>query len=131
MSLRQSQAVVSRHDHTAVSVRTYIMGFTASALLTLAAFAVVWLHVHQALGSRPAIVALITALAIIQLWVQVTCFLHLGQDRRPRWKSIVFWFMLVVVFILVAGTIWIMNNLNYNMMHMPAPNTYMHNHEGL
>jgi cytochrome o ubiquinol oxidase operon protein cyoD len=63
--------------------------------------------------------------------VQVVFFLHIG--RGTHWKATSFFFMLFVVAIVVVGSIWIMNNLNYNMMDM-SPNEmkqYMHDNEGL
>jgi cytochrome o ubiquinol oxidase operon protein cyoD len=42
-------------------------------------------------------------------------FLHVGSERKPRWKIGVMVLMLCFVLILVVGSIWIMNNLNYRM----------------
>lgn len=58
----------------------------------------------------------ITILAVAQLLVQLVFFLHMGKESKPRWNAIVFSFMLLVVGIIVIGSIWVMNNLHYNMM---------------
>ena len=56
-------------------------------------------------------------------------FLHLGKETKPRWKLYVFGFMVSVVLIIVFGSIWIMNNLNYRMT--PAQiNQYMNSQGG-
>jgi cytochrome o ubiquinol oxidase operon protein cyoD len=94
------------------TLRTYITGFILSVALTLAAYMLV---VNHSLGSLW-LTAAIVALAILQLGVQLFFFLHLGRESKPRWNLTVFSFALIVVLILVFGSLWIMNNLNYNMM---------------
>lgn len=94
------------------SLASYITGFILSIIFTFVAyFAVVgrWMD-------RFGIIALISVLAIAQALIQLLFFLHLGSETRPRWKQMIFAFMLLVVCILVGGTLWIMHNLNYNMM---------------
>jgi cytochrome o ubiquinol oxidase operon protein cyoD len=61
------------------------------------------------------LVTVIIALAIAQVLVQLFFFLHLGKETRPRWKLAVLLTMLIVLGILVFGSLWIMQNLNYHM----------------
>jgi cytochrome o ubiquinol oxidase operon protein cyoD len=70
-------------------------------------------------------------IAVIQLVVQLVFFLHLGQGNR--WKTITFVFAGLVVLIVVVGSIWIMHNLDYNMMHMSPDQMvqYMKENEGI
>ena len=89
---------------------TYIFGFGASLILTLSAYE---LAVHHSL-SRRLLIGSLAGLAFTQFVVQLVCFLHLGKERQPRWKFWVFWGMIGVVLILVAGSLWIMYNLNYH-----------------
>lgn len=116
------------------SLKGYITGFGLSLLLTLTVFLFVNDHVssHHSAFSHQFLIILLAALAFIQFVVQMVFFLHLGTERRPRWKQLMFWFMTVVVLILVSGSIWIMQNLNYNMMHMAPEETrvYMKDNEG-
>jgi len=97
------------------SVMTYVLGFALSLVLTVLAYAII---VNNLLLG-PIAIAAILVLAITQFYVQVTLFLHVGQENKPRWNLSAFLFMLLVVFIVVGGSIWIMNNLNYNMMMSP------------
>ena len=90
---------------------SYIVGFVFSIVLTLAAYYAVFDH---ALSGRMLIGAIVT-LGIIQLAVQLYFFLHLGQERGPRYNLAVFGFTAMIVGILVGGSLWIMSNLNYNM----------------
>jgi cytochrome o ubiquinol oxidase operon protein cyoD len=71
--------------------------------------------VHHLLPLNLTIIAVVI-LAVMQLLVQLVFFLHLGGESKPRWNLMAFMFTLLVVAILVAGTLWIMYNLDYNMM---------------
>lgn len=53
--------------------------------------------------------------AISQLLVQLIFFLHLGRGSNVRWNILVFLFATLVILIVVIGSLWIMNNLDYNM----------------
>lgn len=116
-----------------VSYKGYITGFVSSLFLTLFAF---WL-VNDYTGasmpwlSKQTLILLLAVLALLQFGVQMVFFLHLGASGKPRWKLLVFWFMILTVFILVGGSIWIMDNLNYNMGMTPQETkVYMGEHEG-
>src|SRR5581483_1048301 len=85
----------------------YISGFAVSLFLTLEAYLLV---AHHEL-SRKLLIGTAAALAIIQFMVQLILFLHLGRETKPRWKLVVFLFMVMVVLVLVFGSIWIMYSL--------------------
>ena len=92
------------------NLKTYTNGFVLSLILTIAAYALVS---HNSLAKAP-LVVLVVVLAIVQLVVQLIFFLHMASESKPRWNLAVFAFMLMVVFILVFGSLWIMYNLDYN-----------------
>lgn len=96
----------------ASSYRNYVLGFGLSLVLTLAAYILVVTDVFRGGG----LVAAILALAVVQFFVQVVLFLHLGREPNPKWNLQMFLFMLLVLLILVIGTLWIMYNLNYHTM---------------
>jgi cytochrome o ubiquinol oxidase operon protein cyoD len=98
-------------DAKELSARPYVYGFVASLVFTLS----VYFSVSHNLFNRRTLIAVISVLAFAQFVIQLIYFLHLGRESKPRWKLLVFWMMILVVFILVAGSIWIMNNLNYHM----------------
>lgn len=95
------------------TLKSYLTGFILCIALTLSAFACVQYHfftpsqTYLALG----------ALAVIQLLVQVICFLRLNTSEEGRWNSISFIFTILIILVLVAGSLWIMYNLNYYMMN--------------
>lgn len=98
------------HDHG--TVKSYIVGFLLSIVLTFAAFALVMENMLTGVAAYAAL----STLAVVQLIIQVTFFLHLNTRPRMRWNVISFVFTVIVVGILVAGSLWIMYNMNYNMM---------------
>ena len=76
-------------------------------------------------------ILLVGLLAVIQAIIQLTYFMNIGKEARPRLKLLTFSFMLIVIFILVGGSIWIMNNLNYHHMSAHQENTYLRQNEGI
>lgn len=92
--------------------KSHLTGFLLSLLLTLATYFIV---VEKMLSGTVILIA-ISALAVIQATIQLFYFLHIGQEKKPHWKLTVFLFMLIVVVVIVFGSLWIMNNLNYNVM---------------
>lgn len=95
------------------SFKTYIVGFILSLLLTLFSFALVkW----QALTPTSLCFCLML-LGLTQLLVQVICFLRLNAGAEGRWNLVAFLFTILIVLVIVIGSLWIMFNLNYNMMH--------------
>lgn len=99
-------------------VASYLIGFGLSLGLTIIAFAVTMLQVESGMRAYPKDMLIIglAVLAVIQLVVQLLFFFHLGKESRPRLNTASFLFMLMVVVIIVFGSLWIMYNLNYNMM---------------
>jgi len=120
-------AIVSHHQTSDVKLKTYVIGFVVSVLLTLTSY---YLVVNQIL-SHYILVTTIIVLALVQFTIQIIFFLHLGNESKPRWKTLVFCFMFIIVIILVVGSLWIMNNLNYNTMNGPELLHHMRVEEGL
>lgn len=116
---------MSQHEEISLAkqVKNYVLGFMLSLAITLIMFWIVLAHVNEAPFSFPVavMIPMLGILAFSQFVVQLVYFLHLGTETKPRWKLIVFWFMIIVVLIVVVGSLWIMHNLNYNMM-MPPEN---------
>ncbi|HVM76934.1 MAG TPA: cytochrome C oxidase subunit IV family protein [Candidatus Paceibacterota bacterium] len=95
----------------------YAIGFILSVILTVAAYTLVLIHIsseHETI-SHPVLLAAILTLAVTQLVVQLIFFLHVGAGRGSGWKTLIFISTFVFVLLIVLGSIWIMNHLNYNM----------------
>jgi cytochrome o ubiquinol oxidase operon protein cyoD len=106
---------------------SYVAGFILSIILTITPFMVVINH----LMTGWMLVFTLVGFAISQLMVQLIFFLHLGRESKPRWNILVFLFAVLVVLILVIGSLWIMNNLDYNMGGHDDVDTYLMKEEGL
>jgi cytochrome o ubiquinol oxidase operon protein cyoD len=96
------------------SRRSYLIGFVLSVLLTAAPFALVMTGVLpvQATG------LLIAAMAAVQVVVHMVFFLHMSAKLEGGWSLMALIFTLIVVFIALTGTLWVMYHLNQAMMPM-------------
>ncbi len=110
-----------------VAYTKYIVGFVGSLMLTVAAY----MLVSERYFSSDATMSAIIVLALLQFALQARLFLHVGEENRPMLMSKTFGFMVVIVTMLVAGTLWIMANLDYNMMSPSQTDTYLMEDEGL
>ena len=99
-------------------IRTYFIGFGLSLGITIIAFVVTMMQLDTGMKAYPPKLVLggLVGLAIAQLVVQLLFFFHLGKESRPRLNTVSFLFMLMVVGIIGFGSLWIMYNLDYNMM---------------
>ncbi|MEI7838339.1 MAG: cytochrome o ubiquinol oxidase subunit IV [bacterium] len=106
----------------------YAIGYATCILLTLIAYLIASLNYYR----NWAIIATIATLALIQFVIQIVFFLHLSKEKKDRWRLYVFISMILVVLILVIGSIWIMNNLDSNMMlDQKQSNHYLRSQDGL
>ena len=103
-------------------LKAYTTGFVLSVLLTLVPFLIV---IYKTL-SGAALVTALAVFAVLQLLVQLIFFLHVGKGRDGKWNILAFLFMLIVVFVVVVGSIWIMYNLDYHMTPTQVENELLH-----
>ena len=117
-----------------MNMKNYTIGFFLSLLLTLAAYALVELHLsnHHEWPPHSFIIPAIILFALVQFAVQVIFFLHVGGSAASRDRLVVLCFAVLVVLILVSGSLWIMLTLNGRMMPSEAQMTqYMDNQQGI
>ena len=95
-------------------IRGYLIGLGLAALLTATSFFVA----GTSLVWGPSIPVALFVLAIAQMGVHLVFFLHIttGPDSVNNVMALAFG-VLVVIF-LIAGSLWIMANLNHNMLPM-------------
>jgi cytochrome o ubiquinol oxidase subunit IV len=110
MSVEPNLEQIKREWHG--SITSYIIGFLGSLLLTAIAF---YIAVYRFWTGQPLIYAVV-GLALAQAIVQLIFFLHLGEEAKPRWHSLIFYFMVLVVLIIAGGTLWIMTDLKHRVM---------------
>jgi cytochrome o ubiquinol oxidase subunit IV len=101
------------------SYKSYIIGFLISIGLTLLAYFAVVSPASVGLAPGAVLVAILI-LAVVQLVVQLFFFLHLGSGEGAGWRTAIFASTIALVLIVVIGSLWIMNHLNYNMMMSPT-----------
>ena len=118
MSHDTTAAAEHGHDGAAHgTLKSYLVGFGLSIVLTLLSFGLVMAGVVPRSLALPGIVALCVA----QLLVQLVFFLHMGASRSQRDNLSAFVFAVFVIAIIVGGSAWVLHNMNANMMHpMPA-----------
>ncbi|MDC5707272.1 cytochrome o ubiquinol oxidase subunit IV [Vibrio europaeus] len=90
----------------------YVKGFVASLILTVIPFYFVW---AQSLPDGATYVILFGC-AIVQIFVHFRYFLHMeAKTSDGRWNLVSLMFTAIVVLILIAGSVWIIYNMNVNM----------------
>ncbi len=101
-------------DEIAGAVGSYLLGLGLATLLTAVSFFVA----STTLVWTPSIPVALVVLAIAQMGVHLVFFLHIttGPDNTNNVMALAFGVLIVLV--LMVGTIWVMTNLNHNMMHM-------------
>ena len=100
-------------DHSVgEGIRGYVLGFVLAVALTAASFYVV----STDLIWQPAIPVALAVLAVAQIGVHLVFFLHIttGPDNTNNVLALAFGVLIVIL--VVAGSLWIMSNLNDNMM---------------
>jgi cytochrome o ubiquinol oxidase operon protein cyoD len=92
------------------TLTTSLLGYLISLLLTLLAY----LSVVNGYASGWKLTGIISIFAILQLIVQFKFFLHIGTAKSNRSNILILLSTCLVIGIVVFGSIWIMNNLNYH-----------------
>ena len=90
----------------------YAMGLALAVILTIASFAIA----GTPLIYGPAIPAALIAMAIGQIGVHLVFFLRIDTGPDNTNNTMALAFGVLIVFLVVAGSVWIMSHLNGNMM---------------
>lgn len=93
----------------------YVIGFALSVVLTAIPF---WLVMAKVLPSSLT-APIILAFAGVQMIVHMIFFLHMNAKVEGGWSLLALLFTGALVVILLSGSIWVMYNMNANMMPMP------------
>ncbi|NGX46262.1 MAG: Cytochrome bo(3) ubiquinol oxidase subunit 4 [Chlamydiae bacterium] len=104
--------MIDQHHGWYKSFKPLAIGYTLSLLLIVAAYRFL---TQYHLTHTELIIALFS-FCIVQALIQLIFFMHLGIESKPRWNLITFLFTVLVLVIIVGGSIWIMENLEYNLM---------------
>lgn len=94
------------------SVKSYVIGFVLAVILTVIPFKLVMGGTLEASTT----LAVILGLAVVQIVVHLIYFLHLDSSSEQRWNVMALAFTALILLIVVAGSLWIMHNMNANMI---------------
>lgn len=100
--------------HLGSGLRGYFLGLVLAVLLTAISF---WLTGTKLVWG-PGIPVALVVFAVAQMGVHLVFFLHLttGPDNTNNVLALAFGVLIVVL--VIAGSLWIMANLNHNMVPM-------------
>ena len=112
------QADLAPGDEEIVSVKLRLLGYLVGLGLAVLLTATSFFIAGTDLVWQPSIPVAIIVLAIAQMGVHLVFFLHIttGPDNANNVLALAFG--LLIVFLVIAGSLWIMANLNHNMMPM-------------
>ena len=94
------------------SLKDYSIGFILSVILTAIPFWLVMNHVLPP-GTTGFV---ILGFAAVQVVVHMVYFLHMNSKSEGGWNMMALIFTVIILFIVMAGSIWVMYHMNANMM---------------
>ena len=97
-------------------IASYIIGLVLAVAMTAMSFWVASTDVFW----TPGVAIGLCVLAIAQMGIHLVFFLHLSTGPDNTNNVLALAFGCLIVFLVVAGSLWIMANLNGNMMPMEA-----------
>ncbi|WEK41789.1 MAG: cytochrome o ubiquinol oxidase subunit IV [Candidatus Sphingomonas colombiensis] len=100
--------------------RDYITGFLLSVVLTAVPFALVMSGV---IADKTITAGIIMAFAVVQIVVHMIYFLHMNGRSENGWTLMALIFTIIIIVIALAGSLWVMINMNYHMMP-PMPEVH-------
>ncbi len=101
-------------DESTANFLSYTAGLGFAIGLTIASFVVSQTNLLWA----PGIAVGLVVLAFAQIGVHLVFFLHLGSGPDSTNNILALAFGLLIVFLVITGSCWIIANLNANMMPM-------------
>ena len=109
------------------TVKSYVIGFLLSLVFTAIPY---YLVVNKTVEGNT-LLATILGFAVLQMAVQIFFFLHLGRGPKPLYNVVFFVSTVGIILMVVLGSIFIMNHLNYNMMPAEATTKKLAQDEGI
>lgn len=93
--------------------KSYMIGFGLSVVLTLIPF---WIVLGDVMDSTGWAIAIIFAMGAAQMIVHIHYFLHVSLKVEEGWQAMSMGLTVLLLVIVMAGSIWVMFNLDENMM---------------
>lgn len=95
------------------SLKTYIIGFVLSVVLTVIPFYIVMAEVDISANMATGLIFLLGGLQMI---VHIHYFLHVTLKVEEGWQAMSAGLTVLLLVIVLSGSIWVMFNLEANMM---------------
>jgi cytochrome o ubiquinol oxidase operon protein cyoD len=92
----------------------YVIGLVLAGGLTAVSFYIT----RGSLFWPPSIPTALIVLAIAQMGVHLVFFLHITSGPDDTNNVLALAFGILIVFLIIAGSLWIMGNLDHNMLPM-------------
>ncbi|GLH34339.1 MULTISPECIES: cytochrome o ubiquinol oxidase subunit IV [Pseudomonas] len=102
----------THHEGNHGSVKSYMIGFVLSIILTAIPFGLV---MYPSLPKNLTVL-IVVAMAVIQVVVHLVYFLHMDRSKEQRSNVSTFLFTTMVIALLVGLSLWIMFSIHYEMM---------------
>ena len=102
------------HDSMLSESLSYVIGLGLALLLTAVSF---WVASTSVLWG-PGVAVGLVVLAIAQMGVHLVFFLHITSGPDNTNNVLALAFGVLIVFLVIGGSLWIMAHLNQNMMPM-------------
>ena len=112
---RLNVAPGSPHDDVISETMAYVIGLALALILTGVSF---WVASTSALWG-PGVAVGLVVLAIAQMGVHLVFFLHITSGPDNTNNVLALAFGVLIVFLVMIGTIWIMGHMNANMSVSP------------
>lgn len=94
------------HEEAHGSLKSYVIGFVASLVLTAIPLGIVLDDWLQGASARAALLIC----AVLQFIVQLVFFMHLREEKKPRFNLMALLLGIVILVTIVGGSIWIMTH---------------------
>jgi cytochrome o ubiquinol oxidase operon protein cyoD len=107
---------VESHEAMA-SILWYTVGLALAIVATIASFVVAQTNLLWPPGVSVGLIVL----ALAQIGVHLVFFLHLGSGPDDTNNILALAFGVLIVFLVIAGSVWIMANLSAGMMPTTMP----------
>jgi cytochrome o ubiquinol oxidase operon protein cyoD len=100
------------HEGNHGSVKSYMIGFVLSIILTAIPFGLV---MYPSLPKNLTVL-IVVAMAVIQVVVHLVYFLHMDRSKEQRNNVSTFLFTVLVIALLVGLSLWIMFSIHAEML---------------
>ena len=101
-----------KSDELSSQVKSYLVGFMLSVVLTAIPFWAVMSHYFE----KPLTIALVLGSAVVQIVVHLKYFLHLDFSKEGKLNTFSFLFTALIIVMVVGLSVWIIYAANALMM---------------